>query len=193
MQYYAQDDKPLLIFFISKNGDTGNNQNYLKVVHWKKSLRNEQRCDNHFIDFYKEYMYCEASKPPNTKIITINKYGDLINFEEYVFGQEVPPHEMETHTTFCGGDSGAGQFTASTENRYALVAVHTSSGQDKFVDDKGEIQYMPCGSYSYDAERSKDSTGVHNKRAYLQTYGMSESITRPETLKWIKQRLFDAG
>ena len=54
MQYYAQDDKPLLIFFISKNGDTGNNQNYLKVVHWKKSLRNEQRCDNHFIDFYKE-------------------------------------------------------------------------------------------------------------------------------------------
>ena len=138
-------------------------------------------------------MYCEASKPPNTKIITINKYGDLINFEEYVFGQEVPPYEMESHTAFCGGDSGAGQFTASTENRYALVAVHTSSGQDKFKDDKGEIQYMPCGSYSYDAGRSKDSTGVHNRRAYLQTYGISESITRPETLKWIKQRLFDAG
>ena len=114
-----------------------------------------------------------------------------INVGDYEFGEEKPPVGVESYPQNCAGDSGSGQFTASMSNRYTLVAIHTKilNDRDRFKDDKGDFPELPCGSYSYDARGSKDSKGVYSKRVYLQTHTMSESITYPKTLQWIKQMM----
>ena len=166
---------------------------------WKITPNHKKnQCDKVVSGFNPNKHYCEENELPSTKIMIFKKKGkDGIHLDDYLDKKIAAPRENRSYRKACSGDSGSGQFVSNKvdykqENldrfKFIQVAIHTGSVLSEFKHGGKEFE-VPCGTYSYDMEKSKEyNRGRKNwkYREYYTSASISHKSTVVSALQWIK-------
>ena len=169
----------------------------VQEMKWKITP-NHNQCAKVVSGFNPNKLYCEENELPSTKIMIFKKKGkDGIHLDDYLEKKIAAPIENKSYRVACSGDSGSGQFISNKVDykqqnldrfKFVQVAIHTEGGRSEFKHG-GEEFTVPCGTYSYDMEKSKEYNRGRKKwkyREYYSTAVMAHKSTVASTLQWIK-------
>jgi hypothetical protein len=143
-----------------------------------------------------KYMLCMKSKLPKTETVTFKWKAKTPNSKHKPIDWKTPFFGTDDNSKSgsggyrvpCSADSGSGQVVLTSIGstpletyKYVLAAVFESTSEDTFVD-KGNLDYMPCGSYV------KTNTLVNGVMKILKSATQSQRTSWPEIFNWIKQK-----
>ena len=170
----------------------------MQEIKWKVFSPNNNECAHSVTWFKPDKLYCMENELPSTKIMVFKKKGkNGIHLDDYHEKEVKAPLDITSYREVCSGDSGSGQFISNKIDykqqnlehfKFVQVGIATEVWRNKFKHGGKEIS-VPCGTYSYDMEKSKiQNTGFKKwkYREYYFTLSMAHKTTEISNLKWIK-------
>merc|ERR1712136_94343 len=169
----------------------------VQEIKWKVFAPNNE-CTRVVTWWKPDKLYCMENELPSTKIMVFKKKGkNGIHLDDYHEKEKAGPIDNVSYRETCSGDSGSGQFISNKVDykqqnldrfKFVQVAIATEGWHSKFKHGGKEIS-VPCGTYSYDMEKSKISNTGRKKwryREYYYTLSMAHQTTEVSNLEWIK-------